>query len=431
MTQEKVPATAEQGQAPAKNVEAAQAARSPEAQEVTAQAPKLAQGNHKEMPAAKTAPEAEAQAAAEAPAPAAEQFAYAAPMPQQAETAHAKYLDEKDEKDGKDDKRSDDASQDEAPVDLAMLSEIEFIDGGALPAQASENVEGLAFQDDASSDDGGNGAGIILPVLAVAAAGGGIAILAGSGNDPTDPPAPPPPPPPPANAAPVITSGDAAAIDENSPVDTVVYTATATDANNDTITYSLTGDDAAAFNIDAATGKVTFKESPDFETKESYAINVVANDGKGGTDTQAVTITINDLDDGAGTPVNLDEADLPANGGDGNPLTPRVLDAADGDFAYTDGDDVASTTTIQNFEEGDTIDFGGADVSFSTGADAKDLEMTVTVNGVVSTILLDDVLSGDFQLIETAEQAEAAVGFDFFVGDDAVDTAAVNDASFG
>lgn len=428
MTQEKVPATAEQGQAPAKNVEAAQAARSPEAQEVTAQAPKLAQGNHKEMPAAKTAPEAEAQAAAEAPAPAAEQFAYAAPMPQQAETAHAKYLDEKGEKDGKDDKRSDDASQDEAPVDLAMLSEIEFIDGGALPAQASENVEGLAFQDDASSDDGGNGAGIILPVLAVAAAGGGIAILASGGNDPTDPPAPPPPPPPPppANAAPVITSGDAADIDENSPVDTVVYTATATDADNDTITYSLTGDDADAFNIDAATGAVTFKESPDFETQDSYSINVVASDGKGGSDTQAVTITINDVDPEGGTAVDLDTVD-----NDNNPLTPFTFDAGDDDYAFSDSDDVASTTIIQNFAEGDTIDFEGADVSFSTGLDAKDLEITVTVNGVVSTVVLDDVLDGSFQLIETAEQAEEAVGFDFFVGDDVVDTAAVNDASFG
>jgi len=427
MTQEKVPATAEQGQAPAKNVEAAQAARSPEAQEVTAQAPKLAQGNHKEMPAAKPAPEAEAQVAAEAPV-ATEQFAYAAPMPQQAETAHAKYLDEKDEKDGKDDKRSDDASQDEAPVDLAMLSEIEFIDGGALPAQASETVEGLAFQDDASSDDGGNGAGIILPVLAVAAAGGGIAILASGGNDPTDPPAPPPPPPPPppANAAPVITSGDAAAIDENSPVETVVYTATATDANNDTITFSLSGTDAAAFNIDAATGKVTFKESPDFETKESYSINVVASDGKGGSDTQAVTITINDLDDGAGTAVDLDTVD-----NDNNPLTAFTFDAGDDDYAFSDSDDVASTTIIKNFAEGDTIDFEGADVSFSTGVDAKDLEITVTVNGVVSTVVLDDVLDGSFQLIETAEQAEEAVGFDFFIGDDAVDAAAVNDASFG
>ncbi len=54
---------------------------------------------------------------------------------------------------------------------------------------------------------------------------------------------------------------------------TVVYDANATDddatAPNNTITYSLSGDDAGLFNIDTSTGEVTFIASPDFETRRS------------------------------------------------------------------------------------------------------------------------------------------------------------------
>ncbi|KYG72216.1 hypothetical protein MB14_09250 [Roseivirga ehrenbergii] len=90
---------------------------------------------------------------------------------------------------------------------------------------------------------------------------------------------------------PVFTSATAINYAENGTG--TAYTISATDAN--AITYSLgTGNDEAFFNI--SEGVVTFKTSPDFETKSSYTIQVKANDGSNES-AQTVTITIIDVDE--------------------------------------------------------------------------------------------------------------------------------------
>ncbi len=99
------------------------------------------------------------------------------------------------------------------------------------------------------------------------------------------------------NDAPVITSGVAARVDENAATDTVIYTATRTDVDaGDSVTWSLTGTDAAAFTIDAS-GNVRLNASANYEAKASYSINVVATDGAGLTDTKAVAISVNDVNE--------------------------------------------------------------------------------------------------------------------------------------
>src|SRR5260221_409731 len=57
----------------------------------------------------------------------------------------------------------------------------------------------------------------------------------------------------------------------------------------------MTGADAASFNINSATGAVTFVASQDFETKTSYSINVKASDPSGANNVQAVTINVTDV----------------------------------------------------------------------------------------------------------------------------------------
>jgi|GEM_PF-2299728 autotransporter-associated beta strand protein/VCBS repeat-containing protein len=102
------------------------------------------------------------------------------------------------------------------------------------------------------------------------------------------------------NEAPVMTSGATGSVNENAAINTVIYTATATDVDaNDSLTYSLTGDDADKLNINATTGEVTLKASADFETKSSYRFNVVATDNGTGslTGTQAVVVNINDVNE--------------------------------------------------------------------------------------------------------------------------------------
>ena len=104
-----------------------------------------------------------------------------------------------------------------------------------------------------------------------------------------------------ANDAPVITSAaTAAAINENSGAGQTVYTVTATDVDTaDSITYSLGGTDAGLFTINGSSGAVTLTANPDFETKSSYSFDVIATDNGTGllSDTQAVTLAINDVNE--------------------------------------------------------------------------------------------------------------------------------------
>ncbi len=96
--------------------------------------------------------------------------------------------------------------------------------------------------------------------------------------------------------APVFTSEATAAADE---IQNVLYIAVATDATG--VTYSLKAgniDDATLLAIDAETGAVTLASGViDHEDQSSYSFTVVATDGSGNISEQAVTVTVNDLDE--------------------------------------------------------------------------------------------------------------------------------------
>ncbi len=108
------------------------------------------------------------------------------------------------------------------------------------------------------------------------------------------------------NSPPVITSnggGDTAAVNvaENR---TTVTSVTATDANSDTVTFSITGGaDQAKFTIDADTGALRFTSAPNYEaasdtdTNNDYVVEVTAQDANGGTDVQTITVNVTDVDE--------------------------------------------------------------------------------------------------------------------------------------
>ncbi|MEO5346933.1 MAG: cadherin repeat domain-containing protein [Magnetococcus sp. YQC-9] len=83
----------------------------------------------------------------------------------------------------------------------------------------------------------------------------------------------------------------------------MAYQAAASDpdtAHGDTLAWSLLpGADAGLFNIDPATGAVTFKTPPDFEDGHgpTYTITVVVTDVGGLNDTKAVTINVTDVNE--------------------------------------------------------------------------------------------------------------------------------------
>ena len=67
------------------------------------------------------------------------------------------------------------------------------------------------------------------------------------------------------------------------------------------LVYSITGTDAALFNVDAANGDLSFKAAPDYEdAKDSnkdniYRLNLVATDDGGETAKQAVEVEVDDV----------------------------------------------------------------------------------------------------------------------------------------
>ena len=79
---------------------------------------------------------------------------------------------------------------------------------------------------------------------------------------------------------------------------------TATDADSDTLTYTLEGTDAASFDIVSGSGQIRTRTGVTYnhEAKSTHTVVVKADDGNGGTDTVTVTITVTDVDEPPGRP---------------------------------------------------------------------------------------------------------------------------------
>ena len=70
----------------------------------------------------------------------------------------------------------------------------------------------------------------------------------------------------------------------------------ATDADNHSLIYTLSGPDVDSFDIDPITGQLRTFATLDYETKHTYTVEVTVSDGRD-TDTITVTIEVTDVDD--------------------------------------------------------------------------------------------------------------------------------------
>ncbi|MCG9127789.1 leucine-rich repeat domain-containing protein [Candidatus Poribacteria bacterium] len=101
------------------------------------------------------------------------------------------------------------------------------------------------------------------------------------------------------NVAPEFTDGEnvTLSIEENSESCMNIGTAiTATDANGDTLIYSLGGVDVESFDLDSNTGQIITKAELDYETQTTYVVMVTVSDGEL-TDTIEVTINVTDVEE--------------------------------------------------------------------------------------------------------------------------------------
>jgi Ca2+-binding RTX toxin-like protein len=119
---------------------------------------------------------------------------------------------------------------------------------------------------------------------------------------------------------PTVTSGGTASVAENNA--TVVYQGAATGAPGANFVWTLDGPDAGRFNIDAATGAVTFKTAPNFEApgdvgaNNVYDITVAATDGSQTSAARAVAITVTNVAEApvaVGDSITIDEGAISGN----------------------------------------------------------------------------------------------------------------------
>ena len=99
---------------------------------------------------------------------------------------------------------------------------------------------------------------------------------------------------------------------ENTPPDTNIGDpVTATDPDQDALTYSLSGADADAFGIDGTNGQIKTKDPIDYERQPEFRLTVTAADPVGLAVSKEITVTVTDVDTEA--PGKLDAPSVTPN----------------------------------------------------------------------------------------------------------------------
>ncbi|TPM43015.1 type I secretion C-terminal target domain-containing protein, partial [Mesorhizobium sp. B2-3-2] len=236
------------------------------------------------------------------------------------------------------------------------------------------------------------------------------------------------------NAAPVITAPNGGSdftvsVPENT---TAVTDINATDANGDTLTYSLlntAGTDFAKFSINASTGLLTFLSAPNFEAptdngaNNSYVVDVQVSDGHGGNDTHQITVNVTDV--GEVTAGN----DIVRTNFDGATFTVPEWALLFNDSGATDisGVSNASSLTVGNpsntisIDDGNNADGGTFDYTATNGVSSDTASVQVSnINGGgnVTGTLANEILVGN----DSANTFNGAGGVDIILAGGGNDT---------
>ena len=204
------------------------------------------------------------------------------------------------------------------------------------------------------------------------------------------------PTPTPTNNPPVFTDGTSTtrSVPENTASGTNIGTAVAaTDANNDTLTYSLGGTDAASFSIVSTSGQLQTKATLDFETKSSYSVTVSVSDGNGGTDSITVTINVTDVNEtstitstltlSVSTTSTLTEATLHG--------AVVSLNLSNGTFASREFD-IRRSLTVSGITDADIDPFSIVRVSDTKATVELEFDGNMTTNGTLTFELDSDAI---------------------------------------
>ena len=199
------------------------------------------------------------------------------------------------------------------------------------------------------------------------------------------------------NQAPAFsTAARTLTVAENPGSGTVLGTISATDLDNDTLTYSVSGADLAAFNddfaLDTATGRITVKSGAtiDFESRSSYTVTLTATDPDIDTDTVTVTINVTNIEEPGSVSLSASQPQL------GVSLTATLTDP-----------DGGITDQIWQWTRGDTASGTFANISGATSANYTPVQADVGKYLNVS-VTYTDTLASSRSATKTADNAVVA-----------------------
>ena len=165
-------------------------------------------------------------------------------------------------------------------------------------------------------------------------------------------------------------------------------------ADDDTLTYTLSGTDASLFDIDESTGQLMTMANLDYETKTTYIVTVTATDTSEATDSVMVTINVTNVDeDGTVTlssetkvGVAITATLVDVDGGvTGTAWQWASSDAMDGTYTNIEGATLDSYTPV----EGDANMYLRATAMYTDGHGSDKSESMVSANAVSSVPAFD------------------------------------------
>ena len=198
-----------------------------------------------------------------------------------------------------------------------------------------------------------------------------------------------------------------AAFDENAVG--AVYTAQATDADEEVLSYSIAGDDAEHFTIDTTSGALEFTSPPDYEqptdsdSDNIYELAISATDPVGNQAQQSLTVSINNLNDNAPQFASSSAEFSIAE----NNTSVTTITASD-----TDADTLTYAITTSADSELFTIDPASGDLAFISAPNYESLQDANADNVYELTITAaDGVYSASQDLAITVTDVNEAPTF--------------------
>ncbi len=230
-----------------------------------------------------------------------------------------------------------------------------------------------------------------------------------------------------------ITAGSDGIIDENSAVgSTVGITANTADGDDgQTISYALSGADAALFSIDSD-GIITTAAVLDHETADERSFTVTATSSDGSTATRDLTVTVTDLADEDLSPITDTDITAGSDGiidensavgstvgitantvdGDAGQTISYALSGADAALFSIDSDGIITTAAVLDHETADERGFTVTATSSDGSTATRDFTVTVTdlADEDLSPITDTDAIAGNNGIIDENSAIGSTVG---------------------